>query len=127
MIVSQYAKSYETADGSEQQHGGSTVDVPLLMDHGRSDWRWEDDGGSAADPAPPTAATDQYTTKPTWCVESLRHLLDAVRASKLPATAAHEQGRADAKNARDVQAEADRGTESNRIKRDRFRNPWENS
>lgn len=126
MIVSKYSKSYDTADGSEQQHGGNEAEVLPVVDNGSSDRRWEDDGGSAEDAAPATSAGPD-ATKPAWSVQSVRHLLDAIRASKLPATAADKQERAQARSARAFQADVDRQTESDRIERDRYRNSWEHS
>jgi hypothetical protein len=82
VIVSRFSKPCDTIDGSEQRYGSNSVNVTLATDSGRCDRRWEDDGGSAADAAPQTAAADDAAKKPTWSVQSLRHLLCAIRASQ---------------------------------------------
>lgn len=127
MIVSRFSEPYDTIDGAEPQQRRN---IPPVIETGRSDRRWEDDGGPAAGAAPRIVAADADATKPTWSMQSLRDLLSAIRASKALATDAAEQEDAETEKANALQAEADRRAEADRIRRDRYRNYrnlWEHS
>lgn len=117
MIVSRFSEPCDTIDGAERQQRGS---IRPVIEIGRSDPRWEDDGGPAASPATRIVAADVDVTKPTWSMQSLRDLLSAIRASKSPASEADAQEDAETEKASALQPEADRRTEANRIRRDRY-------
>lgn len=125
MIVSKYGKSYDTADGSEQQQEPRHLSRGPANDDGSAE-RWADDGGAAARP-PPAANARSRSKKPAWSVLSLRDLLKAIRPGKRPESAAAIRDRQDGDRQRDRQVKADASAQAARIDRDRYRNAWEQS
>jgi hypothetical protein len=129
MIVSKYNKSYDTADGSEQQQQpcvSRNVDPHGPANDGGSAERWDDDGGAAAS-AQPVDEASSLSKRPSWSVLSLRDLLTAIRRSNRPESVAAIRDREDGNRKRVRQAKADDAAEAARIDRDRYRNVWENS
>jgi hypothetical protein len=90
--------------------------------------RFDDDGGAPRDP-PPVAA-GELTQKPAWSVLSLRDLNEAIRRERQaddPARLAMEAGRAARAATRAAEALEDELAAAARARRDRHRNPWENT
>jgi hypothetical protein len=123
MIVSKHGKTYDTADGSEQQFDLST---PRERAEVRADrGRWSDDGGTS--PAqPPLVIVNELAWKPAWSVLSLKALNEAIRQeqSDAPARRLREAEEAERARVRAVIVEADRLAAA---ARDRYRNAWENA
>ena len=149
MIVSKFGKSYDTADGSEQ-----SFEPPRRLGSGEaqgganaSDRRWEDDGGpleaehgDAADigtpqgpPRPgkfPGESPREYLVKPTWSVQSLRDLNEAVRLQQWPENPAHAVRAASETERRRLQAigvAAERAASATYAQLHLDRNPWEHT
>lgn len=124
MIISQYGKSYDTSDGSEQHHEGSTP--PAHGDGQAAQQRWEDDGGPVHDSPPACVFAGELTSKPDWSVLSLRHLNEAIRLAHDPARLrAEEAQRIDRQRIRDIQTHDDKVANAVRAQRDRYLNDWE--
>ena len=129
MIVSKYSKSYDTADGSEQQ-----FDDPTSRARGggaAAAQRWQDDG-APLNQRPPVdpAGVGPYTSKPAWSVLSLRDLNSAVGREQRaddPARLRHEAQRAERRQAVAAQVAEDKAAAAARAYRDRDRNAWENT
>jgi hypothetical protein len=139
MIVSKYGKSYDTADGSEQSFGRQ-LRRAAQGDGKAPDQRWEDDGGplkaEGGDAAAAAGATegppprDQFLTKPTWSVRSLRDLNEAVRLQQWPDNPAHAVRAASEAERRRLQAidvAAERAASAAHAQMHRDRNPWEHT
>jgi hypothetical protein len=135
MIISKYSKSYDTADGSEQQfrdpepnggHGpGRGAERGSAKAAGQ---RWEDDGGSLA-PRPPLLPKE-ILAKPPWSVLPLSQLNETIRLEQWVDNPAHVQRRADEAERRRLRAidvEEERVASLARTERDRHRNHWENT
>ena len=154
MIVSKYGKSYDTADGSEQQDAAprepagagagasrpaepsaaQSVKVPAALPAvagavaGEAGQRWEDDGGPFR--VLPPVSPLEFSMKPTWSVVSLRDLNEAVRLGDWPDNPDHLR-----RAARDAEREkraaielaAERAASRAHAKRNRDRNLWENT
>jgi hypothetical protein len=121
VFISKSGKTYDTADGSEQNAQGSSMPA-----HSRAQWvgHWEDDGGPASDPPPP------MTLQPAWSVLSLRDLNEAIRRElrgddpvRLRLEAQRSERRAEKVRQLAILEEAD----SARATTNRFRNAWENT
>jgi hypothetical protein len=125
MIVSKYSKSYDTADGSEQQfedapgpavYGGST---------GRQ--RWEDDGGGPLSELPDVPPVE-LTQQPAWSVLSLRDLNEAIRREASPAARLKQASDlVQRRRARAIQCANDKAAAAVRAERDKDRNAWEHT
>ena len=120
MIVSKNGKSYDTADGSEQQIKASTP--PERADAREARERWVDDGG--APPQPPLVIVAELAWKPAWSVLSMRDLNLAIRRERDELPARQRRAAEDAERARvhAVIVESDRLAAA---ARDRYRNAWE--
>ena len=151
MIISKYDKSYDTADGSEQQYQdpgqpkagdieGERRNLPTTdgkqgaerlgpgPDAGAAGERWEDDGGPLR--VQPPVSPLEYSAKPGWSVLSLRDLNLAVRLGDWPDNPAHlRRAAVEAERAglKAIEVEAERVAAHVRAERNRDRNPWENT
>ena len=127
MITYKYSKSYDTADGSEQQfddparhpgHDGARVPRPRLLETG-TDYPL---------PLQPPRSSLELTVKPAWSVLSLADLNMAIRLEQWAHNPAHllrhAQEEARLKSRADA-AEAERTSSMRRAQLDRYRNPWE--
>jgi hypothetical protein len=137
VIVSTYGKSYDSADGSEQQCADPSgrPDRPNKQVQSAGEAareRWEDDGGPPSG-LPPVFARDlasvgEFTSKPAWSVPSLRALNEAVRMERWaenPERLRREADRSDARRAAAAQVGADRAADAARAYDYRHRNAWE--
>ena len=128
MIVSKYGKSYDTADGSEQQ-----FDDPTSRARGggrAAAQRWQDDGAPHNERPPVAHAAGEFTSRPAWSVLSLRDLNEAVRQESrgnAPARLRQESERAERRGRCAAQAADDRAAAAARAGSDRHRNAWENT
>ena len=135
MIVSKYSKSYDTADGTEQQFkdpqrhdgqgDGQVADKNSMKTAGQ---RWDDGGGSlpaATPPLYPVAAS-----KPAWSVLSLADLNESVRLEYSPDSPVRLKREADEterRRLRAIEVEQDRVATLADMERNRYRNHWENT
>jgi hypothetical protein len=125
VIVSKHGKTYDTADGSEQQFdprqsSSSRERAEVRADKGR----WSDDGGASAQP--PLVIVRELAWKPAWSVLSLKDLNEAIRRERAdePARRLREAEEAERRRVRAVIVEADRLAEE---ARNRYRNAWEHT
>jgi hypothetical protein len=149
MIISKYSKSYDTADGSEQQFADAARPADAHLDasaiahgsgasargqanepsrSGTAHQQWEDDGGPP--PPQPPACPLELAAKPTWSVVSLRDLNLAIRLGHWPDNPAHlRRAAAEARRARQTAMDdkALQAASRARAFRNRDRNPWENT
>jgi hypothetical protein len=126
VIISKYGKSYDTADGSEQQFDAPASRVQTAGQAARQ--RWEDDGGPLYIQPPVSAMGDGW--KPAWSVLSLRDLNQAIRREREPDSPERlrqEADRAERQRERAIRAEEHKAAESARAERDRYRNAWEHT
>ena len=150
MIISKYNKSYDTADGSEQQYEdprqfrADDVDAEGVTHpasegtqgaktagSGSAGERWEDNGAPLRiQPLQPPISPLEFSHKPSWSVQSLRDLNEAVRLGDWPDNPAHLRRRAEeAQQAKVTSAEdeAQRAASHAHAERHRDRNPWEHT
>ena len=146
MIISKYDKSYDTADGSEQQFDerrkpvvgdGRPIEAKraeiaasggAATGAGAAGERWEDDGGPPR--VEPPVSPLEFSAKPSWSVQSLRELNLAVRLGDWPDNPAHlRQRAAEAERAMvaSLALETQRAAERAHAQRHRDRNPWEHT
>jgi hypothetical protein len=124
MIVSKYGKSYDTADGTEQQFGPAA----------------RRGAGGVGESAPPRAAAVgaplaascqvTYTQKPAWSVLSLHDLNESIRRSndpQDPARAQQESNRAAHARAQAAALGGAKAEAAAHAERNRHRNPWEHT
>jgi hypothetical protein len=123
VIISKYSKSYDTADGSEQQFGASPRRGTSSGAAAKA--RWEDDGGPlVGQTVVPLAA------KPVWSVLSLRDLNEAIRRTndpRDPANVQQESRRVERDRLAAAALEDARLAAAARARRNRYRNPWEHT
>ena len=127
VIVSKYDKSYDTADGSEQQFDDPTAKA---RGGGRAaSQRWQDDGAPPNERPPvDPAGAGPYASKPAWSVLSLRDLNTAVGREQRaddPARLQQEAERAERRQALAAQVAEDKAAAAARAYHDRDRNAWE--
>jgi hypothetical protein len=135
MIVSKYSKSYDTADGTEQQFkdpdrrgkqsGGRSIEQRSATTPGQ---RWEDDGGSL--PVQPPVLPTELPSKPAWSVLSLIDLNEAIRLEHWPDNPVHLRRRAEETERLRLHAlevEEERMATFAHAQRHRHRNHWENT
>jgi hypothetical protein len=123
VITSKYGKTYDTADGSEQQSGIEERKAPTDREAAKA--RWEDDGGPSTMPCSMVLAE-----KPPWSVQSLQALNEAIRRSNDPDDAARAQQESERRERESVRVavlQRDVAARARRAERDRYRNPWENT
>lgn len=135
MIISKYSKSYDTADGTEQQF--KDPPRPAEPDDTRiagqdsaktAGQRWDDDGGSL--PAPLRLYPIELASKPAWSVLSLRDLNEAIRLEQSPDSPLRLQRQADEaerRRLRAIEVEEERMATFAHAERNRYRNHWENT
>ena len=125
MKVSKYNKTYDTSDGSEQQFKDpKAVEAKRLRRESEADSnRWQDDGAPGGEVAP---ATPPHSVKPAWSVLSLREMRLALAAWLRGADDREQQasGQTKSDDARSATAATAAAT---KIRRDRYRNAWENT
>lgn len=135
MIISQYNKSYDTADGTEQQfkdphrHAGQN-DAPIAENGSTkgAGARWDDDGGSL--PVPPPLYPAEPASKPTWSVLSLIDLNKAIRLERSPESPLRLQRQTEEterRRLRAIEVEEERMATFAHAQRNRYRNHWENT
>jgi hypothetical protein len=123
MIISKYGKAYDTANGSEQHHEGSTRRVQ--GNEQAAQQRWDDDGGPVNDVL---VFAGELTSKPDWSVLSLRDLNESVRAAHAPARLRTEGARRIGRQRlRALGAHDEKVAGAARAERDRYGNDWERS
>jgi hypothetical protein len=137
VIVSKYGKSYDTADGSEQNCADPSrrpdrPDKHVQRAGEAARERWEDDGGPPSGPplafVRDPASVGEFTSKPAWSVLSLRALNEAIRMERWaenPARLRLEAARSEARRVAAAQVGADRAADAARAYDDRHRNAWE--
>ena len=135
MIISKYSKSYDTADGSEQQfkdpepkgeHAPPQIAGPVPAEAAGE--RWEDDGGSLA--VRPPFLPKPILSKPPWSVLPLDQLNEAIRLEQWADNPAHAQRRAEEaerRRLRAIEIEEERMATFAHAERNRHRNHWENT
>src|SRR5688500_7838961 len=132
MIISKYSKSYDTADGTEQQFkdpqrhtarsDGRIVGQSSMKAAGQ---RWDDDGGSLPVPSPSYPA--QPPSKPVWSVLSLIDLNEAIRLEHSPESSLRLQRQTDEterRRLRAIEVEEERMATFAHAERNRYRNHW---
>ena len=137
MIISKYSKSYDTADGTEQQfkdpqrhdsHGDArTADKDSVKTAGQ---RWDDDGGSLPAAPPPPPLYPVAASKPAWSVLSLADLNESIRLEYSPDSPLRLKRAADETERRQLRAievEQERVATLAYMERNRYRNHWENT
>ena len=127
MIISKYSKSYDTADGMEQQFNDPErfrqTNSPKTAGQ-----RWEDDGGSLPGQAP--VLPTELPSKPAWSVLSLIDLNEAIRLEHWPDNPVHLRRRAEEterRRLRAIEVEEERMATFAHAERHRHRNHWENT
>jgi hypothetical protein len=140
MIISKFGKSYDTADGSEQHHaappqpaGIQRVEPTGVQGEGTSaadalGEKRENEGGALL--VQPPISPLELSAKPAWSVLSLRALNQAIRLGDWPDNPANLRRAEEAAEHKKVQArdgEAKRIASRAHAKRNRYRNPWENT
>jgi len=127
MITSKYSKSYDTADGSEQQfddptcytgHDGTRGPRPSLLET-------ETDKPLPVQPPPSSL---ELKVRPAWSVLSLADLNLAIRLEQWADNPAHQLRRTEAAarlHSRADAAEAERAAAMRRAQLNWYRNPWE--
>jgi hypothetical protein len=140
MIISKFGKSYDTADGSEQHHAappqpagnkrveptdvqGERNSAPDALGETRGN-----EGGTLL--VQPPISPLELSAKPAWSVLSLRALNQAIRLGDWPDNPANLRRAEEAAEHKKVQArdgEAKRIASRAHAKRNRYRNPWENT
>jgi hypothetical protein len=122
MIVSKYGKTYDTADGSEQESTGTARGA---RSNGQARERWEDDGGPLID-----ANAEVVGEKPAWSVLSLCDLNEAIRREGRaddPARLRQASERRERLKLRAAEIHTDQAAASARAERERDRNAWEHT
>jgi len=127
VFVSKYGKSYDPSDGSEQHCDEAPRRAQSIGQ--AAGQRWEDDGGPLND-MPRQRPSDEFTSKPSWSVLSLRDLNDAIRRAKRiddPVKLQQEFDRAERRAIKAVAAYKERSAAGARAKHDRYGNAWEHT
>jgi hypothetical protein len=126
VIISKYGKSYDTADGSEQQFEAKPSGVQTAGHAARQ--RWEDDGGPLYVEPPVSAGGAAW--KPAWSVLPLRDLNEAIRRERRADSAERlrqEADKAERRRVRAMHAEEDKTAAAAHAERNRYRNAWEHT
>ena len=135
MIHSKYGKSYDTADGTEQDHVGSHISgdvstpVALAAIAEASAGDACDDNGSPLLLQPPISPLE-LSTKPAWSVLSLQALNWAIRDanwSENQANVRRDRESAERRTLGTAELEAERVASRAHAYRNRDRNHWENT
>jgi hypothetical protein len=127
VIISKYATTYDTSDGSEQHFEDPARPVQSAGQAARE--RWEDDGGPLGD-QPRDFLVGELTSKPAWSVLSLRDLNAAIRREEQtddPVRLQQEFDRAERWRIQAVEVHKNKLAASARAKRDRYGNAWEHA
>lgn len=127
MLTSKYGKTYDTANGSEQRFESSMhPDRPGSQRGGQiGRERWEDDGGPANDEPVPV-----LKSQPAWSVLSLHDLNNLIRRESSrddPARLRLDTERAERRDIRTLQRDANNVADAVRARDERYRNAWENT
>ena len=140
MIISNYGKSYDTADGSEQHHESSrsAMEIEQVASSGVQDEGTLPGDASSEkrknDASPllvqPPISPLEFSAKPAWSVLSLRALNRAIRLEDWPDNPANlrrAEENAERKKLQAGEVEAKRIASRARADRNRYRNPWEHT
>ena len=124
MFISKYGKSYDDADGSEQQIDGPGRNVGAGSQRGGQIGRerWEDDGGPAND-----LPAHERQLRPAWSVLSLHDLNEQIRRGLQADNPARQRRKVERRAAQERQQADDDRAAAARAAGDRYRNAWENT